>query len=431
MKFAFSILMFVAVSLLSLETVNACSCKRSKPPCGGYEKTSAIFTGEVINITVVPQRGKTVQFKVIESLNNVRVQNLNVETGLGGGDCGYDFKVGEKYLVYANEYEGKIGTGLCSRTQLLSTAQNDLEILRQTKLNKPIQSRLFGTLRIFHSETGSVNPIPKIKVTAENEAGKIYETLSDETGSYRFKNLPVGRYNVQSTYKDSFTKNAEAVIKSAKGEQCAEENFYFREGGSIKGRVVDSEGKPVARLKVYAERLVFSPEDAKGSGLYNDQTDENGNYHIEGLQKGKYILSINYNSALPIDFPFPATFYPNAKTKEQAENIVVTTEKALEGYNIQLPPRLKIRTITGIAIFTDGRPIAGGKVKVKEERDDWGIIDDADIDKEGRFTLRVVEGQSYYLYVYKTWNISRESKKIYIPKTGEIEPLKIVIHPVQ
>lgn len=430
MKLAFSILTLLMLFFVGFETAPACSCKRPNPPCGGG-KTSVIFTGEVASITEIPQGGNLVQFKVIESFNNIKSQTLIVKGGTGGGDCSYNFKVGEKYLVYGSEYERIIGTSICSRTSPLSNAQIDLEILRQIKSNQPVQLRLFGTLYLYSSETGSVNTIPKVKVTAKNEAGKIYETVSDETGNYRFMNLPFGKYNIQTAYKENFIKNIETVIKAAKAEQCAEKNFYFREGGSIRGRVVDNEGKPVAGLTVYAERLVFAPEEAKGSKFYDARTDENGNYFIEGLHKGKYILSINYDSSIPNDFPFPATFYPNAKTKEQAENILVTTEKPLTGYNIQLPPRLKLRTITGTAFFTNGKPIAGGRVEVRKEGDEWRRTDDNDIDKEGRFTLKVFEGQSYYLYVYKTWNISRESKKIYIPKTGEIEPLKIAIHPVQ
>lgn len=242
--------------------------------------------------------------------------------------------------------------------------------------------------------------------------------------------MPFGTYSIQATYKENFTKKARAILKHIKDEKCAQRDFYYLEGGSIKGRIVDTEGKPVAGLQVYAERLAFSPEDKNSTGLYDGSTDENGNYEIEGLQKGKYILGINYNIPISNSFPFPATYYPNVNTADKAANIVVTAEKALTGFNIQLPPKLKIRLVTGTALFTNGKPIAEGKIKVEEEKSGQ-IIDNAEIDKEGRFNLSVVEGQGYYLHVYKAWNIIRESKKVYIPKTGEIEPLEIIIHPLQ
>lgn len=53
-------------------------------------------------------------------------------TGAGGGDCGYDFREGERYIVYAHASpygEPTLGTSICTRTRLLADAGADLASL--------------------------------------------------------------------------------------------------------------------------------------------------------------------------------------------------------------------------------------------------------------------------------------------------------------
>jgi hypothetical protein len=56
-----------------------------------------------------------------------------ITTGQGGGDCGFDFKEGEEYLVYANEstmYGAKLLVSIvCDRTNKVSSSQEDFAIL--------------------------------------------------------------------------------------------------------------------------------------------------------------------------------------------------------------------------------------------------------------------------------------------------------------
>jgi len=50
-----------------------------------------------------------------------------VTTTLSDDSCGYDFKNGQEYLVYANKSSGdNLSVSLCSRTALLSGTRNDI-----------------------------------------------------------------------------------------------------------------------------------------------------------------------------------------------------------------------------------------------------------------------------------------------------------------
>lgn len=54
-----------------------------------------------------------------------------VQTGFGGGDCGYHFKSGSRYLVYAwVDNSGNLSTGICSGTRPLDSAGTALKVLR-------------------------------------------------------------------------------------------------------------------------------------------------------------------------------------------------------------------------------------------------------------------------------------------------------------
>jgi hypothetical protein len=52
-------------------------------------------------------------------------------TGLGGGDCGFDFEVGQEYLVYANSITGgRLFTSICTGTAPLEQAAAKVRFLR-------------------------------------------------------------------------------------------------------------------------------------------------------------------------------------------------------------------------------------------------------------------------------------------------------------
>ncbi len=58
---------------------------------------------------------------------------VQIQTGRGGGDCGYEFTIGSDYLVYASHAYGKpnayLVTSICSRTTELSQAAEDMAYL--------------------------------------------------------------------------------------------------------------------------------------------------------------------------------------------------------------------------------------------------------------------------------------------------------------
>src|ERR1039457_5235799 len=118
-----------------------CSCAASpggNPPCQSAWQYDAVFTGMVTEIvdpglpTVpfgsspaappLPFRQRQVRIRINQMLLGLdpNQREIVIETGLGGGDCGYDFRRGLDYIVYASKKPGDgFYTGICSPTRLV------------------------------------------------------------------------------------------------------------------------------------------------------------------------------------------------------------------------------------------------------------------------------------------------------------------------
>jgi hypothetical protein len=149
-----SLIAFVLLLLGSAPFALACSC--APPPADlnlntprdwaewRWQSPQIVFEGKVEHIELLgwplkPQPGKAVRITsgVLVTFSSVRFyrgetrEHVQVETGLGGGDCGYPFRVGESYLVDAErDASGRLTTGICDATNLLQSSATALRLLQ-------------------------------------------------------------------------------------------------------------------------------------------------------------------------------------------------------------------------------------------------------------------------------------------------------------
>jgi|SRR5581483_2378857 len=109
----------------------ACSCSASGPPCQAYWRSDAIFAGTPISSSQISidEEGhkrpmRLFRLRVDEPFRGVTGQEIDIITGFGGGDCGYEFEKGKKYLVYGytDPKQHYTYAGLCSRTRPMAEA---------------------------------------------------------------------------------------------------------------------------------------------------------------------------------------------------------------------------------------------------------------------------------------------------------------------
>ncbi len=120
----------------------ACSCPFPGTPPEELARTSTVFRGRVTAIDQVQDeqgyRSLRVTLQATATWKGAVTPEMIVHTGLGGGDCGYPFKQGVDYLIYANglvasgapaNTAGRLYTGTCSRTRPIADAAEDLAAL--------------------------------------------------------------------------------------------------------------------------------------------------------------------------------------------------------------------------------------------------------------------------------------------------------------
>lgn len=120
---------------------SACSCVEAPSIEEEFEHSKAVFSGKVIDIkdevSLKGYKSKSVLFEVTNTWKGIEQSQIIITTGQGHGDCGYDFSKGRDYLVYAKEsimYGGKsLVSVMCDRTDILSSSQEDLEVLGEGK----------------------------------------------------------------------------------------------------------------------------------------------------------------------------------------------------------------------------------------------------------------------------------------------------------
>jgi hypothetical protein len=135
------VVVLVVLGLLVLlpDCAHACSCGGGVPfpVLARGAVASAVFSGEVLDVAEGPPRrmfGTSVSsFRVTLRVSEVWKgpwrETLEVSTPSGGASCGYPFKEGQEYLVYAYGKEEPFKVDLCSETRQLSKASMHQRVL--------------------------------------------------------------------------------------------------------------------------------------------------------------------------------------------------------------------------------------------------------------------------------------------------------------
>jgi len=137
------VLTVLGVVFLLPDCASACSC--AMPPGSQEERaeralaeSSAVFSGEAVEV----EEGPSIKMMGISGLRSSRVtlrtsevwkgpqrETLEVSTPRDGMSCGYPFKEGQEYLVYANTGKQGLEAYLCTETKPLEKAGADLAVL--------------------------------------------------------------------------------------------------------------------------------------------------------------------------------------------------------------------------------------------------------------------------------------------------------------
>ena len=161
------LIIVVAVFLWRPTDAAACSCVMPPPPDQALNDASAVFSGEVIdisdNVKIINGYGKTIRFQVDESWKGIEDGEVAINTGNGGGDCGFEFEVGKSYLVYAVKSDmyspNTLTTTICNRTVQLANANDDLIALGEGEKFFSENTEVVGKSGSFYWSAGLLSVI--------------------------------------------------------------------------------------------------------------------------------------------------------------------------------------------------------------------------------------------------------------------------------
>ena len=394
----------------------ACTCSQSGPPCQDFWKADAVFAGTVVGVSGAEvddgdykRAVWLVRLTVEQALRGVEGPEVEVWTGRGGGDCGYNFKAGERYLVYAHrgQRDGRLSTGICSRTRLLSEADEDLAFVAGLATAAPtgsVSGKVFKQNYEWREGEPFYKPLAGVGVRVEGP-GASHELKTDARGAFRAKGLAPGTYRLRLSLPPGLAHGGEAkrtvggeVKVVARG--CAEADFYVESDTNIGGRVVDALGQPAAKLPL---QLRGAPSDQRNNNTFRfARTDAEGRFEFKVIPPGEYLLGLRILDASGENLPYPRTYYPGVTPKAGASVIRVGEGESVRDIEFRLPPPLAERGVEGFVVWEDGRPAPGANIYLSEFAEGEMVsLSSSRADEHGRFTLKVYEGLTYKMSAYQ------------------------------
>lgn len=418
---------------------HGCSCVASPvpiPTCQFAWQYHAVFTGIVTGITdrelpvIVPGKPrpepdlflkKQVMLKITQVFTGVNSseKEITIETGFGGGDCGFPFERGVEYIIYAfNQTSGRLSTGICSPTKRTESAAEDLTYFRQLGQAAPV-SEIRVTAFDPHKSWGNstavtrgIAPLPEARVTIEGPNVRRTAT-TDGNGRHVFDGLPPGEYKVAVTLDGMMPAGIRPIKVHAKG--CAEVAAALRLERIVSGRILTADGQPAAGVKVEAVRTRPRHENELPFSADSATTDPNGRYELRGLTTGDYYLGISLSSSPSLENPYTRWFYPGTEQPTAAITIHVSERSERQSFDLTVPARQNPRVIEGVVVWPDGRPAPDVQLYLEDPRWPWQappVV--ASTDPAGRFKVTALDGTSYRIHAVSLANGSSSAEPLLV-----------------
>ena len=260
----------------------------------------------------------------------------------------------------------------------------------------------------------SGTPVADLKVTLRSlgSTPAFRNQKTDVAGNFRFDNLAAGPYEL-SFYKVGYVDSGyfggpvlQVRVKAGPDPSHATVNLVPT--GSIEGRVLDENGKPVKGVLLYAER--------NNAPAILAISEEGGRYRLENLAPEQFRIEIR------VPFPlrketvrrdpdrgviegFPNTqFYPGVEDVRAAAMVPVASGTVQGGFDIRLK-RLPLVELSGSAIdLSTKTPLAGAEVELSPAA---GGLADSTYDRrsiaaDGTFRFDLIRPGRYTLLFYRS-----------------------------
>ena len=412
---------FFVVTLASANA-NACSCAAPGSPCESYGSASAVFVG-----TVISESQGAYKFSVEQSYSGVSGTQVEVFSGTGGGDCGFFFQTGRRYLVYAYRHQDQLGTNICTRTKPFEAAREDLAFLGSLS---SVASGVTISGVVRHSDSKSKFVPSDASVIIEGETQR-KEMRPDAEGNFRATGLSPGKFKVSLKLPDLFTTSYyEERELTVTDRGCASVIWLVTDNGWISGRVVTAEGLPVEKIAV----SLVDPAYLEGT-VRSSRTGEKGQFEFGPLEPGRYLVAVNRTRSSDHKDPtnaYTPTYYPGVSDQTHARVINLEAGEKLRDLEIRVAEKRATSVIDGKVVLSDSTPAKNAFVLVKDAA--YGEFWVVQADEQGRFKIDGYVGQKLVIEARHPAYASNDrqpvtlSEEITMTLERSAETLRIVIN---
>lgn len=398
----------VLALVLDPSQARACSCLPPPDPCEAFWEASAVFVGRVTRIFSDGSSMETVVLDVEESFRGGLGARAQITTETSDAACGYPFRVGERYLVYAGgEPKGRLSTYLCTRTQPLSSASRDLDYAR----NRPKRKQATIEGYVYLRDADGMHRMPGVRVTV-NPKANAPTAETDDGGRFHLDVMP-GAYTLEASSPGlRMMDERQPPMPLLDGSACSLRNAVLVINGRIRGQVRTPSGAAIPGVGVDA----VATSDRANYLNWAAVTDSNGSYEINGLGPGSYYVGTAIHHGPNVTNPFPVTYYPGAATLTSAGKVTIGVSEAREHVDFVVPGKLPVHRLSGSVVWPDGTAAKA----------DVSLLDggDAVTDSRGQFSLSVLSGPKT-LYVWARRGSHRYSADMKLDVNGTVSGLQL------
>jgi hypothetical protein len=408
----FAITLCVAVQLAGAPSADACTCMSSGPACQAFWTTDVVFDGTVTTIEPTSRQetfsGRTfpvsefvVTLQVRQGWKGVEGETVQVTTSGSGASCGFDFKMGGRYLVFASRggSDSRPRVSLCSFTRAYNGSGEPAAFF--VSLGAPeTGGRVFGTIqsstRSFKPPNSSSRSPMDLEVRLTGN-GRTLSTTA-KAGRYEFSGLAAGNYGLSVLVPDGyFTWMPTRPVEIPNQRACFESDFGLTPSGRISGWVVDKSGRGVSKVDVEVTASDIELDRQDFLEVASTQSDNDGFFELRDLPPGRYIAGINLKD-LPSEYrPYARTIFPGGNEPPMPIELALGQNVNLGRWAIPAP--LAVVKLTGTITWKDGTPAGGvyvslsdvGRNAAARARGAGGAMSGPD----GRFVIDAREGRVY------------------------------------
>lgn len=247
----------------------------------------------------------------------------------------------------------------------------------------PLNALLFATLSMAQAPPPTGGAVEGTVINSATGAGiggaavrllagpSKYETTSDAVGRFKFSGVALGTYR-PAVEKDGFSSPPPDLglafnppLRVASTSDALKVELKLTPLISIRGRVLNPEGKPAAGMEVRLNPNIYGEV----------QTDKEGGFAFESVRQGSYTLSASPpESAKPLlatdgtKTAMVTTYYPSVTDSSLAQPIAVRGETDLTGYEIRMQAA-PVHRVRGRVLDENGKPAAGAVLTLYRQQE--------------------------------------------------------------